>query len=242
MWELGVRHALKPHHTIMICEKEQMSELPFDINHFPIHYYVHTEEGIPNREIDRFQKHLTGVVLGILSQNPSQIDSPVHTFLKINSNENLEIEPSSFASIMDVAETAKENKDYTTALEKLAIAKVFALGNMTLKDNLSFIISRQALCTYKYKNPTEQKALVEAQKILEELKMKKVESNKGILRILTEDISIRTGKYGTYVYYCTTNMKKPDFISLKKFRGGFMTCEPKVLLEWVESQKKESRV
>jgi DNA topoisomerase I len=79
-------------------------------------------------------------------------------------------------------------------------------------------------------------------KILEELKMKKVESNKGILRILTEDISIRTGKYGTYVYYCTTNMKKPDFFSLKKFRGGFMTCEPKVLLEWVESQKKESRV
>jgi len=79
-------------------------------------------------------------------------------------------------------------------------------------------------------------------KILEELKMKKVESNKGILRILTEDISIRTGKYGTYVYYCTTKMKKPDFISLKKFRGGFMTCEPKVLLEWVESQKKESRV
>jgi nucleoside 2-deoxyribosyltransferase len=25
MWELGVRHALKPKHTIMICEKEQMS-------------------------------------------------------------------------------------------------------------------------------------------------------------------------------------------------------------------------
>ena len=29
MWELGVRHALKPHHTLMICEKEQMSSIPF---------------------------------------------------------------------------------------------------------------------------------------------------------------------------------------------------------------------
>src|ERR1017187_7512852 len=28
MWELGVRHALKPQHTIMICEKEQMKEIP----------------------------------------------------------------------------------------------------------------------------------------------------------------------------------------------------------------------
>jgi hypothetical protein len=27
MWELGVRHALRPHHTIMICEKAQMSAL-----------------------------------------------------------------------------------------------------------------------------------------------------------------------------------------------------------------------
>jgi hypothetical protein len=27
MWELGVRHALKPHYTVMICEKEQMSKI-----------------------------------------------------------------------------------------------------------------------------------------------------------------------------------------------------------------------
>src|SRR3954471_22469904 len=34
MWELGVRHALRPHHTIMICEKAQMAAIPFDINSF----------------------------------------------------------------------------------------------------------------------------------------------------------------------------------------------------------------
>ena len=78
--------------------------------------------------------------------------------------------------------------------------------------------------------------------ILEEVKMKKAESNKGVLRRLNDDTSIRTGKYGAYVYYCTKDMKKPDFISLKKFRGGFMTCEPNVLLEWIETQKKDSGV
>ena len=62
------------------------------------------------------------------------------------------------------------------------------------------------------------------------------------IRRLNDDTSIRTGKYGAYVYYCTKDMKKPDFISLKKFSGGFMTCEPNVLLEWIETQKKDSGV
>ena len=41
MWELGVRHALKPRHTIMICEKEQMSSIPFDVGHFVVLQYTH---------------------------------------------------------------------------------------------------------------------------------------------------------------------------------------------------------
>jgi len=170
MWELGVRHALKPHHTIIICEKAQMSELPFDINHFPIHAYAHTEEGIPNREVKRFKEHLTMVVKGIINQNPIQIDSPVHTFLNIGSSANIEIASDSFASIIDKAESAKDKKDYTTALNQLAVAKEHALRNMTFKGSLSFIISRQALCTYKSKQPTEPEALLEAENILEELK------------------------------------------------------------------------
>jgi hypothetical protein len=164
----------------MICEKAQMSDLPFDINHFPIHSYAHTEEGIPYREIDRFRKYLTSIIKGILSQDPQEVDSPVHTFLKNDLEEivissykssfNKEEGTDSFVSIMNAAEKAKDSGDFGTALKKLSIAKTFALENMTLKDNLSLIITRQALCTYKFKKPTEHKALLEAQKILEELK------------------------------------------------------------------------
>ena len=174
MWELGVRHALKPRHTIMICEKEQMSSIPFDVNHFVVHEYTHSEEGIPHKEVDRFHKVLTKVVTDVINQDPNKTDSPVFTFLEneINKKELTENEnpgTESFASLIDRAEDAKKNKDYKKALELFAIAKEFAKDNMTLKENLSFIISRQALCTYKSKDPSEQKSLENAKDILKEL-------------------------------------------------------------------------
>ena len=183
MWELGVRHALKPRHTIMICEKEQMSSIPFDVGHFVVLQYAHSEEGIPYKEVERFKKVLTDVVKGVLNQDPQQTDSPVFTFLEdelnkdnltvimeLNVPENSSTE--SFASLIERAEEAKKNKDFKKALELFSTAKKFAESNMTLKENLSFIISRQALCTYKSKTPNELESFVNAKIILDELNPK----------------------------------------------------------------------
>lgn len=176
MWELGVRHALKPKHTIMICEKEQMSSIPFDINHFIVHQYVHTEEGIPNREVPRFIDHMVDIIGKMLNQNPQENDSPVFTFLEKELNVDMVNKaaanapaPESFASVMKKAEEAKSKREFETALDLLRTAKQIAQENMTLRDNLPLIISRQALCTYKSKKPNELEALVKAKGILDEL-------------------------------------------------------------------------
>ncbi len=173
MWELGVRHSLKPNHTIMICEKEQMSSIPFDINHFVVHQYTHSEEGIPYMEVERFRTVLSNLIKGLLEQNPAVTDSPVFTFLenelKVKDNGDSLLNADSFATIMDNAEKAKNNKEYEKALDFLASAKKAALANMTFKDSLSFIICRQALCTYKSKKPNELEALQNAKKLLDEL-------------------------------------------------------------------------
>lgn len=178
MWELGVRHALKPRHTIMICEKEQMSSIPFDINHFVVHQYTHSEEGIPYKEVERFKTHLTKIVKGVLNQNPQRNDSPVFTYLEdelvkqpiskqlFTSDESKE---ESLASLLEKAEQAKSQKEFSIALKLFGIAKEHAKDNMTLKDNLPFIVSRQALCTYKSKIPNELESLVNAKIILDEL-------------------------------------------------------------------------
>lgn len=181
MWELGVRHALKPHHTIMICEKAQMSAIPFDVNSFVIHQYTHSEEGIPYLEVERFRKYLKEAINKILNENPPVNDSPVFTFLAedlLNQEASEKamrevkeegFDSESFASLMEKAEQAKSAKEFARALELLKPAKKIAESNMSLKDNIAFIISRQALCTYKLKEPNELEALVSAKIILDDL-------------------------------------------------------------------------
>jgi DNA topoisomerase-1 len=46
----------------------------------------------------------------------------------------------------------------------------------------------------------------------------------GIIRVINDDVSIRSGKYGNYIYYKMAQMKKPKFISLKHFEKNIHTC------------------
>lgn len=55
-------------------------------------------------------------------------------------------------------------------------------------------------------------------------------SNKNILKILNENISIRTGKYGPYVFYKTKEMKKPKFVKIKDIKINEIT------VDWVLTQ------
>ena len=57
--------------------------------------------------------------------------------------------------------------------------------------------------------------------------------NKNIIRSLTDEISIRRGKYGAYIYYQRKDMGKPEFYNLKNFGRGYSTCEPEHLLTWI---------
>jgi hypothetical protein len=79
-YELGVRHALRPHTTIVICEDGAKS-LPFDVNHVLIRQYHHMGEGIDFGEVERFRAALTTAIREILDKDPQPFDSPVYTFL-----------------------------------------------------------------------------------------------------------------------------------------------------------------
>jgi DNA topoisomerase-1 len=55
----------------------------------------------------------------------------------------------------------------------------------------------------------------------------------GILRVLNNTMSIRSGKFGPYVFYKTADMKKPMFLNIKKFKDGFFICEIDTLVKWL---------
>jgi hypothetical protein len=79
-YELGVRHALRPHTTIVICE-DGAQNFPFDVNHVLVRKYHHMGEGIDFDEVERFRGDLTQAITAILNQTPRPSDSPVYTFL-----------------------------------------------------------------------------------------------------------------------------------------------------------------
>lgn len=55
----------------------------------------------------------------------------------------------------------------------------------------------------------------------------------GILRTLSDELSIRKGKYGAYAHYQRKDMPKPTFYNIKKFREGFSNCNADVLIKWL---------
>src|SRR3954453_10024260 len=80
-YELGVRHALRPFTTVVICE-DGAKTFPFDVNHVAIRQYHHLGEDIGSSEARRFQKLLTDAIVQIRQKDPRDQDSPVYEFLK----------------------------------------------------------------------------------------------------------------------------------------------------------------
>jgi DNA topoisomerase-1 len=57
-------------------------------------------------------------------------------------------------------------------------------------------------------------------------------SNK-ILRVVNRDCSVRTGRFGPYVYYKPSHYDKPKFLGIKKKSIGYMKCTEKEFMDWL---------
>ena len=77
IFELGVRHALKPRATIIIAESK--FTIPFDATHIAVRRYEHLGTSIDYDEAIRMQKVLTGLIDAL--QGKDDPDSPVYTIL-----------------------------------------------------------------------------------------------------------------------------------------------------------------
>ena len=54
-----------------------------------------------------------------------------------------------------------------------------------------------------------------------------------ILRKITDDLSLRTGKYGDYIFYKKKTMKNPKFFKLNGFGDDYKTCNLILLKKWI---------
>jgi tetratricopeptide (TPR) repeat protein len=170
IYELGVRHALRPRATIVMKESE--GKYFFDLNHESTFNYKHLGEDIGATEAARAKRDLEVLIKSVMENGKT--DSPVYTFLPklsrpIISDEN-------FENIVEAVESKQEHISELMNMGEACIADsrfadafdVFSRIH-EIRPNEPYIIQRLALSRYKGKNPSELTALLEAHAILDKL-------------------------------------------------------------------------
>jgi hypothetical protein len=187
IYELGVRHALRPHTTIIIAEDR--FKFPFDLGHIIIRQYKHLGTDIDSNEARRFRRELKKAIVEILRKEPPDSDSPVYTFLRrlkppaLHDDEGAAGEvgreldetlgggpeggtpPSvveTHSAMMEQIEDAQKRGDFETAKAKLSVVRA-------LRPNDTYVTHRLVVATFKSGKPTPREALEEARELLKTL-------------------------------------------------------------------------
>jgi hypothetical protein len=173
IYELGVRHALRPNTTIVMAE--QNFKFPFDIGHLVIRKYKHLGEGIDAEDAEDARDGLKKALVELTAKN--DVDSPVYTFLPtlheptVGKTRGLASPPAApppavpdqtASLLMNMFRQARAAENWAGA--------VMALEQLKLqRPRDPFIMQQLALATYKGKSPDLQTALQKARTILSPL-------------------------------------------------------------------------
>lgn len=167
IYELGVRHALRPYSTIII--KEDEGKIPFDIGHDRIISYKHLGNEISEAEAKKCIPQLRTLIQSVI--NEPKTDSPLYSY--IHQIKKPEISEEEISSIIG---ELKNNEDSIYALTEMAKDNM-AKGDFVKAEQLweklcskteneKYYIQQRALCRYKSEVPSTQRALTDAMLIM----------------------------------------------------------------------------
>lgn len=188
LYELGVRHALRPYTTVIIAEEQMMKSPTFDLSHIVIRKYRHLGEDIGVSEAKRFTTELTAAIQQIMATDPKlRRDSPVYTFIErltppsilpevraaiaaASSGENAPGAATPVHSeLMQRVDEAQAKGDWLKAkmlLEQIRERRR-AGASETESPEDPYVLQRLALATYKSQYPTPEKAFKAARELLQ---------------------------------------------------------------------------
>lgn len=185
LYELGVRHALRPYTTIVISEDKLI--YPFDLNHILITSYQHLGDAIDFEEVERFRAVLGKLIDSVIDKK--EADSPVYTYLnslippriKEELEKAIEEMPpkrtdqhtdgmgKALSLIIQEAEDAIETKDFSKARELFQSAVM--ISNSISGQQDPYLIHRLAFCTYKAAEPNLVSSLYKSLGLLETINL-----------------------------------------------------------------------
>jgi len=170
IYELGVRHALKPHTTIVIAESK--FKFPYDVKSLLIRPYEHMGKGIDAEEAATACQKLTEAIRELIGKG--ETDSPVYTFLGDLQGPTLgrAIAPAKIAQVQrgfsemnDAFLAARKDEQWSAVLEVLHQMR-------SERPDDPYLLQQHVLATYKSKMPDARTALANAQKLIAPLEPK----------------------------------------------------------------------
>jgi tetratricopeptide repeat protein len=127
LYELGVRHALRPYTTVVIAE-DAIKIFPFDLNHVVVRQYHHLGEDIGVKEARRFSELLTKAIVEIMEKDPRDKDSPVYTLLS-------KLDPPALGKALDAAiENAAKSVEMSGGAPGAVTAEMQSVHSMLMQQ------------------------------------------------------------------------------------------------------------
>ncbi|MGF6655361.1 tetratricopeptide (TPR) repeat protein [Paraburkholderia youngii] len=167
IYELGVRHALRPNSTIVMSEAG--GKLHFDLNHISTFQYAHQGDDIGYREVVRARASLAELIDAAMKSGKT--DSPVYTFLPglrpprttteryeelLSETEHMH---ERLSEHLRAGDQAQKDSRHADAVRAFAIAR-------SMKPDDPYILQQLALATYKAAQPSALDALLQASTII----------------------------------------------------------------------------
>jgi hypothetical protein len=194
IYELGVRHALRPYTTVVIAEELIMKSPFFDLNHIVIRQYRHLGEDIGVSEAKRFTTELTTAIQKIMATAPElRWDSPVYKFIDrltppsiaeeikaavaavtSSPKETTTVATPAHSELMQRVDEAQKKSDWIKArmlleeireMRRAGASETFADKQVENSED-PYILQRLALATYKSNYPSPEEALKGARDLL----------------------------------------------------------------------------
>ena len=91
---------------------------------------------------------------------------------------------------------------------------------------------RKSLKTIKINVPFKEIKIDDALTILKDCDSE----NNGLVRRISNELAIRKGKFGDYLFYKTPTMKKPQFLKLGEFNDDYKNCSLEFLKSWIKEK------
>lgn len=169
IYELGVRHAVRPFSTIIMVQNT--NKLPFDLAHSRYLSYDEIGEELDGHEADKIKNALKDFI-EVSERNI--VDSPLYTYLpnvqppKISEEEYSKFIQEAEDSNDTIAKLLSEAREFMKSNDFLEAIQRWEKLKQVLPNN-EYVVQQLALTIYKSKMPNETKALENALDVIKEL-------------------------------------------------------------------------